>query len=801
MIDESIMTTLRRIPRILILLVFVTACAGPEEKAAEFVRSAGTLLDEGNLVKAEIEYKNALQINQNLPDAWFGLARIYEQQQRWRDAYGALNRIRELSPNHVDSRIMLGQILLASNQLDQALADAREISELAPDDARAHALMAAEQYRLENFAGARTEVRRALDLDPGNNEAMLVLARVLIAEDKHNKAIEILQKATEKYPDNVSFYLMQVQSHLETGNREAIEDIYLALVERFPQNAVFKLALVNLYLEDEDIDRAEQLLEEVVRADPDDVNEKIRLVGFKNRFRSFDDAVALAKSYIAKDKDEHRFRFLLAELYEGNGERDQAIAVYENIVADDGLQPNGLEARGKIALLELRAGNRERAIRLVDEILEQDKANENALLLRAGFQMSDGNFDDAVVSLRTVLRDNPESVKALGLLGQAYEAQGSGELALESYGKAYQLSPGTPLIANRFAQNLIRQRKYDKASELLHQSIARGNRSVDGLKLLTQARLALGDWGDAERLARQLQAIEGQEAASQQVLGIVYQGREDRAASVAAFERAHELSPDSTQPVVALVRTYLQGGQIDKARLFLDSVVAVHPENPTAYLLLGQLSLMQNDVSSAIDHFNRVIEVNPKVEAGYRGLASIYLRQNEHQKAEDIIRQGLSVMPGLPVLSIHLASIYERQRKLDEAIRIYEELLDENDKMIIARNNLASLLTDHRGDPASRERARALSADFRTSKIPQFRDTYAWAAVKSGINLEEAVVILEAIVRENDTVADYNYHLGEAYRKKGARDDAIVYLNRAIDHSTPGSDIPLMARHALQLLD
>jgi len=162
---------------VMLLAGQLAACASPEEKAAEYVENANTLLQKGDLSKAELEYRNALQVNQNLPDAWFGLAQIHEQKQQWRQVYGALNRIREINPGHVDGRIMLGQLFLASNQIDQALTDANEILELAPNDARAHSLMAAVQFRLDNFDEARDSVERALKIDAANDEAKMKRSR------------------------------------------------------------------------------------------------------------------------------------------------------------------------------------------------------------------------------------------------------------------------------------------------------------------------------------------------------------------------------------------------------------------------------------------------------------------------------------------------------------------------------------------------------------------------------------------------------------------------------------------------
>ena len=125
-----------------LLTVALMACTSPEEKAADYIANADKLFAEGNLSKAQVEYKTALQINQNLPGAWYGLAKIHERKREWKEVYSTLNRVREMSPGHVDARIMLGHLLLASNQLNELLIEAREIREMAPDDARSHSLMA-----------------------------------------------------------------------------------------------------------------------------------------------------------------------------------------------------------------------------------------------------------------------------------------------------------------------------------------------------------------------------------------------------------------------------------------------------------------------------------------------------------------------------------------------------------------------------------------------------------------------------------------------------------------------------------
>jgi cellulose synthase operon protein C len=249
---------------------------------------------------------------------------------------------------------------------------------------------------------------------------------------------------------------------------------------------------------------------------------------------------------------------------------------------------------------------------------------------------------------------------------------------------------------------------------------------------------------------------------------------------------------------VALVRTYVQGGRQDEAERFLESILEVDSDNVTAHMLLGELSYANEQIPAAIAHFSAVIKADPQLVAGYRRLAVVYSSQREIDKAIAVIEQGMEAIPDNPLLNIHMAAIHEKYRNVDDAIDIYQAMVDKDDKAVVAKNNLANLLTEYRTDQASLDRARKIATDLRDSQIPQFRDTYAWASVKSGINLEEAIVILEGIVREYEKVDIYAYHLGEAYRRKGDTANAISYLQKAIKLAPPGSDISTRAQQALE---
>jgi putative PEP-CTERM system TPR-repeat lipoprotein len=785
---------------IIIALSPLSGCSSPEEKAAAHLASGDAFFEKNDLSKAQIEYKNALQLNQNLTGAWYGLARTYEQKQQWQSAYKILIGIRDRHPRYMNGRIMLAKILLASNEIDQATEDARDVVELAPDDARAHSIMAAVQFRLGDHEAAWESVEHALALDPDNPEAILMKATMLATEEKFKESLDILNTALLSKPDNVLYHLMKVRIYGTLDDQSAIEQTYRTLSELFPEDTSYKHSLILHYVQSGNFEQAELLLAQNIGDNPENIEEKIRYISFKSQYRSIDESIALVKTYIKQDPSEYRFKFILGEFYLRSNHLDKATVLYQGIMEDDGLQPNGLKARNQLAEIYIWTDKRSESRALIDEVLAHDKNNEVALLLQSRFLLDDGKYDEAIINLRTVLRDNPASGEAHGLIGQAQLELGAISLAIESYTKALSINPAAAEFASPLANLLIQNNKPGQADEMLQNSIRAGNQSVETLKFLIQAKLILGELEQAEQLAQRLKSIEGEEALGQQVLGLVYRGKEQPDESIEAFKRAYELAPQTSLPMAALVMAYLQNNKIDEARKFLHSVVAENPENFSAYQLLGAMSMRENDVPAAIGYYEHVIRANPRLERGYLSLASIYTRDRKPQEAENILQTGLAELPDNLALTMNLALIVERKNDVDRAIDLYEEVLLLNPGMILAKNNLASLLADHREDQASLARAREIASEFRDSKVPQFRDTYAWASVRSGLYLQEAIVILEKIVRDNETVGLYHYHLGEAFRKSGNKYEARNSLRKAIEVEKPGSRVAVNATESLKLV-
>lgn len=756
------------------------ACSSPTEKATRFYEKGLALMKAGDFAKARIELQNALQIKQDMSAAWYALAEIAEQQGDWQKMYGLLGKVVDYDPKNIDAQIKLGRLLLASGQLDKALAASDTALKLAPDRDDVLALRAAVLYKLENTKEALAQANAALTKNPNNIDALIVLATERLAAKDPAKAIEYLDRGLKQNDKNSALELMKVQALVAMSQMDAAEKLLHKMASDNPQARAFRHMLAQFYLTQGRKDAAEAEYRAVAAENPKDISAQLDLVRFIGALKGQKAAMQELETLASKDASNVEMKFALANAKQAQGDAAAAEGIYRAIIEKAGDQPDGLKAKSMLAAMTLAKGDKAAAQKLVDEVLAKDQRNEEGLLLKASLEMDARKLDEAIADLRTILRDSPSSPRALLMLAKAHELAGSDELAQENYVKAYQAGKSSPAVGMPYAEFLSKRGQMARVDQVAQEMLQVAPGYVPALKLLAQAKISQGDWTGAQAIADQLAKDGNQTQIAEQIRGAIFAARKDYADSIGAFKRAYEAAPNATQPLVALVRSYIAAGKNDEALAFLDSVIKASPNNTSAHLLQGQILAMKGNAKGAAQAFQTVIGQQPKEAAGYAGLANIQLRSGQTADAEKTIAQGLAAIPGDLSLRMLQAETYETTGRVDDAIKAYEDLLKAQPNADIVANNLASLLVDHRTDKASLSRAYDIAQRFKRSDVPQFKDTLGWAAYRMG-KAGEAVPLIEDAVKKLPDLAVFHYHLGMSYLATNKKDAAKKELEKALE--------------------
>lgn len=758
----------------------LAACSSPEDKANKFYQKGVALLEQGDPDKARIEFQNALQIKDGMTAAWFGLAQVAERKGDWEKLFGFLNKVIDRDPKHLEAQLKLGRLLLAAGKLDRALVTSDTTLTLAKDAPDVLAFRAAVLYKLDNRTGAIEHANAALAKDPNNVDALVVLATDRLVAKDGEKAIEYLDRGLKVNEKNIALQLIKVQAFESLAKTDSAEAVFRRLIALYPETRALRHILAQFYLSHDRKDAAEAEYRAIMAENPKDVAARLDVVRFVNALKGPKAAMQEIEALIAKDAANNELKFALAAMHQSQNDRKGAESVLRSIIDKEGDSQDGIKAKGQLAGLLLGGGDKTNAQALIDQILVKDQRNEQGLLLKAGIEIDGRQLDQAIADLRTILKDVPNSARALLMLGKAHELAGSPELAQEHFQKAFQAGKHSPAFGLTYGEFLLKRNQAARAESVAEDTLRVAPGHVPAMKLLAQARISKGDWVGAQAVADELQKQGGKQQAAEQIRGAVLVARKNYAESIEAFKRAFQAAPSETQPMVALVRTYILAGKNNEAIAFLNSVVQASPDNVGARLLLGQLQAMKGDQAAATQSFQTVIGRQPKDPVGYVNLANLHIRGKRFAEADQAIAQGLTAVPGDFSLRMTQAGLYELSGRFDDAIKLYEQLLKERPNADVLANNLSSLLSDHRTDKASLARAHELALRFKRSDVPQFKDTLGWATYKVG-KAGEAVQLIEDASKKLPDLPVFRYHLGMSYLAMNKPDAARKELQKALD--------------------
>lgn len=756
------------------LIAMLAACA--EEDPQQYIQEGKALLDKGDLEGAQLQFKNALQVNPKLAEAYYGLAMLAEKNQDFLAMGKNLQEAVALDPSHVNAQAKLGFLL--ADQLAKAKEQLAIAKKLDPENINTILLDAMLQLREGNKAEALRQAERVLAKDASNADAIRLQTFILASDKRYEEALTVLNRGIDALPDDAGLGLLKVRIHREQEKFDDVVRDYEELVARHPDDKKLRQDQIQTLTQIGKPELAEQALRDAVNKAPADVELKIELVNFIEP-RDAAKAGTLLKDFLAANPADIKLKTRLAGYYIGHKRTSDAEALLKEIVAADPAGSDGLTAKVRLAELAWGQNDKATAETLAQEVLNADAGNSGALLLRASMRLAKQDMDGAISDLRIVLRDQPNSDQAMVLMGQAYAMKGEPEVAESHWRKALEVNPGNLAALAPLTSALFKRGDAARAEELLTKSLKASPGNPTMLELLVQARAAQKNWTGAEAAVNELKKQPQAALAAQMLGGMLAASQGHHLDAIQVYKDILAQKPGAAEAMVAMARSYEAAGRRAEFFTFLKSFIQQNPSSIAAYNALGMAYAAEKKWAEASKTLQEALMHDPKAIATYKLLAGVLMQQGKGAEVPELYRNGLAVSPDNPELMLELAKYYDGAKDYPAAIAAYTSLLDKYPGNDEVANNLAYLLVES-GTAADRfERAIALAERFKDAPNPYFLDTYGWVLFKSG-KPESAVEIFKKAITLVPGNAEFHYHLGEAYYAAGDKNAAKLALEKSL---------------------
>ena len=127
------------------------------------------------------------------------------------------------------------------------------------------------------------------------------------------------------------------------------------------------------------------------------------------------------------------------------------------------------------------------------------------------------------------------------------------------------------------------------------------------------------------------------------------------------LERAAELAPRRTEPLLALADVDVEQGELATALGRYRAAALLDPNSAVARVKLGNALLRSRNVDAAVTEFRAAIERRPDVGAAHNGLGVALLERGELNQAENEFKLAAELDPHDAHPMLNLARVYKRR--------------------------------------------------------------------------------------------------------------------------------------------
>ena len=295
-----------------------------------------------NVDKALENFKEALKADPGSATISDELAEFYVQagllSDAERDAEQALAKDpKDLGALRLLARIYTSQIGGPNNRINQdmlkkAIEQYKKITDVAPKDVDALVMLGRLEKAAQDNAEAEKAYKKALEVDPDNEDALTGLSLVYLDLGNSQAAADTLKTLADKNPSARSLQALAETYEQMKEFGLAADALKKALALNPPNAGDVRQAMAQDLIYAQRFPEALQIYESLVADDPTDAQSYLRMSQIYSRQRKFNDARAASDKALAADPANLEIRYNQVTILEAEGKTQQAIQTLKDIL-------------------------------------------------------------------------------------------------------------------------------------------------------------------------------------------------------------------------------------------------------------------------------------------------------------------------------------------------------------------------------------------------------------------------------------------------------------------------------------
>ncbi len=263
--------------------------------------------------------------------------------------------------------------------------------------------------------------------------------------------------------------------------------------------------------------------------------------------------------------------------------------------------------------------------------LSQDQTNELIQLYQSG------KLDEAETMGRNLLKEYPEDIVCLNILGVVLDAKGKTEEALNIYDKAIQINDNSP--ETYFNKGAILQR--------------------------------LGNSNEARINYEKAISIKSDFLNAYFNLGLVYQNLQDNKKAIENYQKAIDLKADFHEAIGAIGTAFQAQGELEEAIEYYKKALNIQSDARNHYNLAAGLRT-QGSLDESIEQFEKSLLLNENNPEALTSLGDALWHKGKTDEGLEKLNKAVEIDPAHPQANYNLAVFLSDNNELEKALKHFQ---------------------------------------------------------------------------------------------------------------------------------
>ena len=711
--------------------------------------SANLLLNSGNVAAAENALRQALTVNPNSSAAHMAMGDLYLLKKDQKRAGEEFKKAAELAPVRSMERLKYAAFMSAAGDKEETRRISTEMTRQAPDYLPGWTLLAELAYKDKKYDEALSLLENVFSRDPEYVDGHRLESQVMLAKGDTKKAVEILERLDQTYPDTPLIKYELARTYLKNNNMNQAKVVLDQAISRNPNYADAILLLADINLRSGHGEAVIEPMTRLLKRNPESRSAALLLAAAYGSLDRFDDAAVITGEQARLAPRDPQAQMALGLTLRQAKRNDEARQAFEKAAE---LAPDSLWPADQLVELDLLEKHFDAARQRIHRQFQKMPDSPAAHFFEGKILAAEEKWDSAEAELQKALQLDPNLSNAYDLLVQTYLATNRLPQAVNQLQAQLSKNPNNASAIMTLALLYERTNDFAKARDAYERFISIDPNFISALNNLAYLYAdRLNDLDKAYGLARKARQLQRDDPAVADTFGWVLSKRGEYQLALPILQESAAKLPDSPEVQFHLGMTAYMMGQTDLARVALQKAASAAKDFPGKEESKRRLALLKSGAG-----------VSPE-------LSTSQLEGMTKEQPNDVISQ------------MRLGEAYEKQGASDKAAAAFEQALKLNPRLAAAITKLAQL---YAGPLHNKEKALTYAKKARelTSGDPQVTSILGKVAYQSG-NLAWSYSLLQEAARQRQNDSSILHDLAWAAYGLGKVNEARDAMQKVLTNS------------------